>query len=259
MALLPASTDTRLIMAASQSGGSWTCPQCQRRVPGQLQQCRCGFEYIHDTEAAEPATAVEGSGAGRTLGLLLVLIGLGVAVGVFFSFSTNSSEQAPADLLGDQSQLATPANRTAVAAPVAPVPPGPTDAAPRLSLPESETIVRSSPTPPPVPVAEPSLPSGDRSIEDIIDASEGAVALIEAGQVRGTGFFIGPDTVLTNVHVVESTSFVTVKLTDGTAIPARVERTLPNVDIALLKTSKPHPRQSALQLGTYTACVRARK
>jgi hypothetical protein len=80
--------------------------------------------------------------------------------------------------------------------------------------------------------------------------AEPAVALVDAGNARGTGFFIGPDSVLTNVHVIEGNSFVKVKLTDGTTLGARVERTLPNVDLALLKTDRPHPQRYALELGT---------
>jgi hypothetical protein len=87
-------------------------------------------------------------------------------------------------------------------------------------------------------------------VEEIVSMAEPAVALVDAGNSRGTGFFIGPDTVVTNVHVIEGRSFVTVKLSNGTSFSARVERTLPTVDLAMLKTDKPHPQRVALELGT---------
>jgi hypothetical protein len=115
----------------------------------------------------------------------------------------------------------------------------------RLSLPESEAIVPPAAAAPAAPAAPLS-----RSIEDIVSMAEPAVALVDASGARGTGFFIGPDTVLTNVHVIEGRSYVTVKLSGGESLGARVERTLPSVDLALLKTDRPHPQRYALELGT---------
>lgn len=80
--------------------------------------------------------------------------------------------------------------------------------------------------------------------------AEPAVVLVDASGSRGTGFFIGPDTVLTNVHVIEGRSYVTIRLNGAPPLGARVERTLPNVDIAMLKTDRPHPQRAALELGT---------
>jgi hypothetical protein len=94
------------------------------------------------------------------------------------------------------------------------------------------------------------MPGRTRSIEEIVSEAEAAVALIETSAGRGTGFFIGPDMVLTNVHVVASQSSITVRLNGGAAISARIERQLPEVDIALLRTSTPHPRRAALEMGT---------
>jgi S1-C subfamily serine protease len=114
-----------------------------------------------------------------------------------------------------------------------------------LSLPESETI-----TAPPAPLPTPTLVPRLRSIEEIVGIAEPAVALIETSSARGTGFFIGPDTVLTNLHVVEGQSLVTVRLSNGASLSARVEGQLPNVDVALLKTDRPHPQRAAVELGT---------
>ena len=61
--------------------------------------------------------------------------------------------------------------------------------------------------------------------------------MVETTDSRGTGFFVAPDMLVTNDHVVGSHTSVTVKLHDGTTRPARVERTVPEVDLAVLRVS----------------------
>jgi S1-C subfamily serine protease len=46
------------------------------------------------------------------------------------------------------------------------------------------------------------------TLEEVIGRVLPAVASITAGQARGTGFFIRPDQVLTNAHVVEGQTSV---------------------------------------------------
>lgn len=244
---------------SSTTGTSWTCPQCERRVPSYVHQCRCGFEYVPaaDQGAEVPSSvAVQGGGGGRFTSLVLVgvvLVVLGVAAGMYLnrpdltgatSAAPPLSDNAPASARPEMSASSgetspkRPADESREGGPGAPV---------RLSLPESEAIVSPKPE-----VELPRVPTAPlaRSIEDIVTMAEPAVALVEASAGRGTGFFIGPDSVLTNVHVIEGSSFVKVKLTDGTVLGGRVDRTLPNVDLALLKTDRPHPQRYALELGS---------
>ena len=54
----------------------------------------------------------------------------------------------------------------------------------------------------------------------------GAVVMVEAGNARGTGFFVRPDLIVTNDHVIAGATAVTVRLHDGSARSARVERTV---------------------------------
>ncbi len=64
------------------------------------------------------------------------------------------------------------------------------------------------------------------------------------GEARGSGFIISADgTVVTNNHVVKNAASVSVTLSDGTELPARVIGTDPRSDIAVLKikTDKPLP------------------
>jgi S1-C subfamily serine protease len=257
------------------------CPQCDRRVPGYVAQCRCGFENaaMDDAPPVERprAEGASSGGGGRLISLLLLgvaLVAVGVAGGLYLNRAAATPETslqmafepltpirhepsstapdapdapgAPAapdapDAPDAPGAPATPDAPHALGAPSAPGAPG----APRLSLPESETISRPAETPAALP-----SPSRSLSVEEIVGMAEPAVALVDAQGARGTGFFIGPDMVLTNVHVIEGRSYVTVRLSGGTTLQARVERTLGNVDIALLKTDRPHPQRAALELGS---------
>ena len=77
-----------------------------------------------------------------------------------------------------------------------------------------------------------------------------AIVLVEASGGRGSGFFVAPDTLLTNVHVVGRNSSVTIRRASGEVVPARVESTAPQVDIAVLKVSAIDKAQPVLTLGS---------
>lgn len=51
----------------------------------------------------------------------------------------------------------------------------------------------------------------------------------------GTGFFVGPDLVVTNAHVVENSARITLELEDGRRALAVLDREDPTLDLALLK------------------------
>jgi S1-C subfamily serine protease len=87
------------------------------------------------------------------------------------------------------------------------------------------------------------------SLEDVVSQVLPAVASIEASRGRGTGFFIKPDTVLTNAHVVQGDT--SVKLTvDGATYSARVVTVSAGVDLAVLQVYNANPAQPTLRLGT---------
>ncbi|HEU5255453.1 MAG TPA: trypsin-like peptidase domain-containing protein, partial [Vicinamibacterales bacterium] len=97
------------------------------------------------------------------------------------------------------------------------------------------------------PNAVATAPTG--SIEDVVSASLPAVASIESGTGRGSGFFIRPDLVVTNNHVVEGQNSVTLRVA-GTQYTARVMTTSSAVDLALLQVYNANPKQATLRLGT---------
>jgi hypothetical protein len=96
------------------------------------------------------------------------------------------------------------------------------------------------------------VPTTSSSLEDVVSRTLPAVASIDAGQARGTGFFIRPDTVLTNAHVVEGQSSVQLQ-TSTAKYTARVMKVSTGSDLAVLQVYNPNPAQATLQLGSATS------
>jgi hypothetical protein len=107
--------------------------------------------------------------------------------------------------------------------------------------------------PPPAPAATPTAPAlapaAAASLEDVVSRVIPAVAAIDAGQSRGTGFFIRPDQVLTNAHVVEGQTSVTLQVGSAT-YTARVASVSAGNDLALLQVYNANPAQPVLRLGS---------
>ena len=93
-----------------------------------------------------------------------------------------------------------------------------------------------------------------RSLEDIIGAAIPAVVSIDSNGSRGTGFFAAPGTVLTNAHVVEGQSSVTLTTANG-EVRARVTSVAAEYDLAVLRVVRAMPESATLPLGS-TASVR---
>ena len=115
----------------------------------------------------------------------------------------------------------------------------------------AESAPASAPLFPAPVAAAPHASTTAIGLEDLVAQTAGAVVMVEAGPSRGTGFFVRPDLIVTNDHVVGGATAVTVRLHDGTARSARVERTVPEVDLALLRTSS--PSSTVLPLGPVAA------
>jgi S1-C subfamily serine protease len=90
----------------------------------------------------------------------------------------------------------------------------------------------------------------ERSLEDVISRSLPAVVRVETTGALGTGFFIAPDTILTNVHVVGGNTSVTIRRADGATVSGRVETTASELDIAIVHVSGPNPNQPTLMMGS---------
>ena len=111
--------------------------------------------------------------------------------------------------------------------------------------------------PPPVPLAEPepreeadNSDEEELSIEDMVSRVIPAMVLVETSTGRGSGFFVGPDTIVTNVHVVGLNNSVTVRVAGGKVTQARVASLSEDFDIAVLKIANPRPGQPTVSLGS---------
>jgi S1-C subfamily serine protease len=123
---------------------------------------------------------------------------------------------------------------------------------------------RAVPPPEPPAAADPSIeakttiepatveagnPAGDTpTLEDVVSRVSAAVVLVENGNARGTAFFVTPDTLLTNVHVIRGAMSVTIRRNDGSTTMARVDRQASDYDVAVLQISNPLPAQPTIRL-----------
>ena len=100
------------------------------------------------------------------------------------------------------------------------------------------------------PASDPSMADGGRTVQDIYREEGGSVVFIQSegvssdsvfgqqeGSATGSGFVVDTDgTIVTNAHVVEGASSVSVKFDeDGESIAAEVKGVDADTDIAVLK------------------------
>jgi hypothetical protein len=105
-----------------------------------------------------------------------------------------------------------------------------------------------------VPGFSPAVPAAE-SLEEVVARTLPAVVSIQAGQTRGTGFFVRPEYVLTNAHVVQGLS--SVQLTAGESkYTARVMMVSAATDLAVLQVNAANPNQATPRLGSVSG-VRA--
>jgi putative serine protease PepD len=208
-------------------------------VPQRVEDCRCGFKRA---KQPSPASHTAGPRAedGRLTGFAVLAIIVIVGGGALFW--TSRTPSAPESMA--------PATATLP-------PPPPVLEAVAPDRPMTTEFARLAPTPASLP--EPSGPPG--SLEDLVSQVLPAVASIEAGRSRGTGFFIKADTVLTNAHVVQGETFVKLQVgspargvaeTGRMTYSARVVTMNTNVDLAVLQVYNANPGQATLRMGTVT-------
>jgi hypothetical protein len=87
-------------------------------------------------------------------------------------------------------------------------------------------------------------------LEDIVDRALPSVVTILSDEGRGSGFFVDPSTVVTNHHVVGNAPAVLVKVSNGHAVSARVERISDVHDLALVRLDRALSDRQGLALAT---------
>jgi len=242
------------------AGLNRVCPACGRRVRPPALECRCG-RTVEDVPltAAVRRPAFVPSPPSRTLPIGgTVALALVVVLGGLYWITHPASRLAPSAVsavrppsapatrgtvatAGDPPQADAPAVPVGEPAPAAPAEsPGPT------ALERVMAAAAASKAAAP-PATAPSTPAG---LEDIIDRALPAVVRIQTAGGFGSGFFIAPDTLLTNVHVVGGNSTVSIRRPDGTMLTGRVDVTAPELDIAIVRIGNPDPNQASLTLGS---------
>ena len=213
-------------IARSDSGG-WDCPACDRRVPGRIRACRCGY-----TQPGADSSASEGSETPSSPWVVgLPLLGIGLVLGA--ALALYPWRQAPAAATPALTAAASTATaRAGITAPVPVAPPAHEDVTP--GEPESKPT-DSTPERPP--------------LEELVSKVVPAVAFIQAGQNRGTGFFIARDKLLTNAHVIDGQSSVRLQLGES-VYQARVVSVSSGTDLAVLQVYNASATQPILTLGS---------
>lgn len=222
----------------------WICPSCARRVPRHIEECRCGMqrpEGVLDStppDTAEPAPTRSGRRGMLLVGVVLI-VGVAAAVVVMRSrqgqttFTESSAATAESATSPDAGASAPPSDSTSTFLP-------PVVGALVPSRVSSDGDAPAAAAPVPTPAA---------SLEDVVSDILPAVASIQAGQARGTGFFIRPEYVLTNAHVVEGQTSVQLQ-TVNAKYSARVAGVSSGSDLAVLQVYNANPAQPTLRLGS---------
>jgi S1-C subfamily serine protease len=205
--------------------------------------CRCGYQKLAalppdvspspaDTQGVRHASLILGVGAIVGLAIVILLVRAQTTAPIAPAAATT----APSAVTAPPPSTESPASASIVA---------PVTGSVTLSQPENTGGTGATTTTLPATASVPA--SG--SIEDVVSTALPAVASIDTGTARGSGFFVRPDMVVTNAHVVEGQSSVHLTVA-GKMYTARVLNVSTGYDVALLQVYSPNPSQVVLPLGT---------
>ena len=248
------------------------CPACGKRAPGKLTICRCGQDLsgVPLTEPPAPAAtpiSIEPDSPPQSIVTFLAKMALVLLiVGGTFYWSTRRASPIPATKTAPKAGSAAPASQIATATSPGAAPPaqaataeGSPAAAPDAPEPTAlERVMAAAAKSKRAEEAEAADAAAapakaPATLEEVISRAMPALVRVETSTGFGSGFFITPDTILTNVHVVGTNASVTIGRRDGTKTMARVETTAPELDIAIIRISNPDPNQTTLPLGSGTS------
>lgn len=221
-------------------------------MPRTVDVCRCGQEWVEAAWAAEPEPAA--APASRSQARLLiggVAIIAVIAAGAWFAGESAAERESPTSPASAPS--AQSADDPARVIPVESVksPDGtkaPAVAERRMAWPEDLDVWREPPSEPVTARPIELRPAAARPLEDVVAEASAAVVLVETAGGRGAGFFVAPDAVLTNAHVVGANAYVTLKLAAGESLPARVSARREDLDLAVIRLAAPRQHQRLLPL-----------
>jgi len=220
--------------------------------------CRCGAEYDGAADASQPpaVAATPAAASSRANGALTtgvaVVVAIGAIAGVFHWLNREQpASPARADLSAAR-RAASPAPAASIdEAPRTSIDPVPADQEPRTDqAPSTDQAPRTDQAPSTKDQAPSTKDQAPIQLEDLVSRLMPAVVTVQTTSGRGSGFFVGADTILTNVHVVGSNAGVTIRRADGSTMNARVESTSAAYDIAVLKVDAPRGDQTTIRMGS---------
>lgn len=227
-------------------------------MPNRIDACRCGATRADAVQPAAPDAAnlpadpappaqepLSAVGFGLRIALAVIVFG-GLGAG-WYAWNLQHAAQADAQRAKVAEAIARRVNPSPV-------------------VKERESAGASNnqaPNLPPLPASAPAAdaqadaaastaaaPAPTVSLEDLVARVAPAVVAIETTAGRGSGFFVEPDTIITNAHVVGSDVSVKVRRVSGDPLNARVERVATDLDLAMLKLAAPLANQPTVSLGT---------
>ena len=230
---------------------SRVCPACGRRVTPPSTTCRCGtsvqgLPLIPVVVSAPPVLPADNSSL-ETLAKIAVVI-VGVSIGGYLIYRAVQQRSSVI------STAVTGPGRPTMRAPADPRAPveTPADVPAAVAEPTAlERVLAAAAASKQKEEAAAALdPPAASSLEDVISRAMPALVRVETATGLGSGFFIAPDTILTNVHVVGTNTSVTIRRPDGKTVMARVDSTAPELDVAVIRIGSPDPNQPTLTLGS---------
>jgi S1-C subfamily serine protease len=239
------------------AGLSRVCHACGRRVRPPAIECRCGKSVDGLPLTAAPVRAQPAPPPDRSSLVAAIKVGLALfallASGYWFTRTllTRRDSATPRSVT-----TAAPKPVTASSAPaivLAPASPATPADAPAAAEPTALERVMAAAAASKRANGEPTAPpftGAPAALEDMIGRALPAVVRVETAGGFGSGFFIAPDTLLTNAHVVGSNTTVSIRRPDGATLPGRVDVSAPELDIAIVRTTRPDPAQATLTMGS---------
>jgi S1-C subfamily serine protease len=197
-----------------------------------------------ETVTAEPAAKKPSVTLPLLLAAILVIGGL--AMVPMWSGSPEESQGAAADATDTPAHEPSPK----IEIPRIEIPEYPEKPGPALAPSAPVAVAPGAPDTPPEATAAPaSAPPAPAALEDLVGRVLPAVVTIDSPGGRGTGFYIRPDRVLTNHHVIEGQTSVQL-LAGNVKRTALVMNVSAGADLAILQVYNPDPQQVTLPLGT---------
>jgi S1-C subfamily serine protease len=224
---------------------SWVCPQCTRRVPRKLTQCRCGYKPNDLADTAPTVLAAAVGDQRATTIAAAAAVAIAAVAGVWYGMHLRRPAEQPAPMTMTAGTPSFPLRARAVEQP-RPLAPQPDPIRPVSKEVPAPAVAK---VPPVVPTG---AASASTSLEDLVSRLLPAVVTVQTSLARGSGFFVAADTILTNVHVVGSEAGVTIRRSNGAWTNARVDSTSAAYDIAVLKVERPLASQPTIPMGSAT-------